>query len=208
MASYSGRRRRRRAVVSDQDQARRALALAHQCPYCRAGAKKRCSTRAGRVREVPHAARMRLVGGAAIDGRVSEQVASRAGRRRRDRVRGAAIGAVVVAGAGLFSFHDSAADPEWLVTPTPPSVERTIVGWEPLHCADGWTSTSIGKQGACSHHGGVVGGAIYDSKTVPAVEGVLAPERTDWGLVAARAFWSLLLGGIAGLLLWARLAES
>ena len=22
-------------------------------------------------------------------------------------------------------------------------------------CADGWASTSIGKQGACSHHGGV-----------------------------------------------------
>lgn len=23
-------------------------------------------------------------------------------------------------------------------------------------CADGWMSTNIGKQGACSHHGGVV----------------------------------------------------
>lgn len=25
----------------------------------------------------------------------------------------------------------------------------------PAHCADGWSSESIGKQGACSHHGGV-----------------------------------------------------
>jgi hypothetical protein len=25
-----------------------------------------------------------------------------------------------------------------------------------LQCADGWPSTSIGRQGACSHHGGVV----------------------------------------------------
>ncbi|WP_461006870.1 DUF3761 domain-containing protein [Streptomyces capparidis] len=24
------------------------------------------------------------------------------------------------------------------------------------HCRDGWPSTSIGRQGACSHHGGVV----------------------------------------------------
>lgn len=30
---------------------------------------------------------------------------------------------------------------------------RIIVG--PPTCADGWTSMSIGKQGACSHHGGV-----------------------------------------------------
>ena len=31
-------------------------------------------------------------------------------------------------------------------------------GIEPftLHCADGWSSQSIGKKGACSHHGGVV----------------------------------------------------
>lgn len=28
----------------------------------------------------------------------------------------------------------------------------------PLRCADHWDSSSIGTQGACSHHGGVVGG--------------------------------------------------
>ena len=27
-----------------------------------------------------------------------------------------------------------------------------------LHCADGWSSPSIGRQGACSHHGGVTSG--------------------------------------------------
>ena len=29
---------------------------------------------------------------------------------------------------------------------------------EPYRCSDGWVSSSIGIQGACSHHGGVVGG--------------------------------------------------
>lgn len=28
-------------------------------------------------------------------------------------------------------------------------------------CADGWRSPSIGRQGACSHHGGVSGGVLY-----------------------------------------------
>ena len=28
-------------------------------------------------------------------------------------------------------------------------------------CADGWASPSIGRQGACSHHGGVKGNGIY-----------------------------------------------
>jgi hypothetical protein len=27
--------------------------------------------------------------------------------------------------------------------------------WGPITCADGWRSSSIGAQGACSHHGGV-----------------------------------------------------
>ncbi|WP_328541154.1 DUF3761 domain-containing protein [Streptomyces sp. NBC_00371] len=29
------------------------------------------------------------------------------------------------------------------------------------HCADGWPSGSIGRQGACSHHGGVVSGTLW-----------------------------------------------
>jgi len=35
---------------------------------------------------------------------------------------------------------------------------RTAVTWTPTgeECSDGWQSPSIGKRGACSHHGGVV----------------------------------------------------
>ncbi|GAA1037270.1 hypothetical protein GCM10009566_10190 [Streptomyces murinus] len=31
----------------------------------------------------------------------------------------------------------------------------------PAHCADGWASQSIGRQGACSYHGGVVPGTFW-----------------------------------------------
>ncbi|MEU3691924.1 hypothetical protein [Streptomyces narbonensis] len=31
----------------------------------------------------------------------------------------------------------------------------------PAHCSDGWPSGSIGRQGACSHHGGVVAGSPW-----------------------------------------------
>ena len=34
------------------------------------------------------------------------------------------------------------------------------------NCADGWDSPSIGRQGACSHHGGVVTRTV-DNRTVP-----------------------------------------
>lgn len=39
----------------------------------------------------------------------------------------------------------------------------TPIQWQPVGqtCADGWPSGSIGKRGACSHHGGVV--TIYQS---------------------------------------------
>lgn len=37
----------------------------------------------------------------------------------------------------------------------------------PSHCADGWDSPSIGKQGACSHHGGVVSGGRRTPWFVP-----------------------------------------
>lgn len=39
----------------------------------------------------------------------------------------------------------------------PPAVEWTLVD---VTCADGWRSPSIGEQGACSHHGGVV--TVYE----------------------------------------------
>ncbi|MDQ0600129.1 hypothetical protein QF037_004474 [Streptomyces canus] len=39
-----------------------------------------------------------------------------------------------------------------------PSATFTPVRWtyQGDECADGWSSDSIGRQGACSHHGGVV----------------------------------------------------
>ncbi|MEK6678006.1 MAG: hypothetical protein AABY39_01185, partial [Nitrospirota bacterium] len=30
-----------------------------------------------------------------------------------------------------------------------------------IRCADGWASPSIGRQGACSRHGGVKGNGLY-----------------------------------------------
>lgn len=37
-----------------------------------------------------------------------------------------------------------------------PTEVRRVEMPSPAHCADGWPSTSIGRRGACSHHGGVV----------------------------------------------------
>ncbi|MFC9914755.1 DUF3761 domain-containing protein [Streptomyces sp. NPDC127197] len=37
-----------------------------------------------------------------------------------------------------------------------PSEVSQVVMPSAAHCRDGWPSTSIGRQGACSHHGGVV----------------------------------------------------
>ncbi|MFD7855249.1 hypothetical protein ACFV6B_13315 [Streptomyces microflavus] len=45
----------------------------------------------------------------------------------------------------------------------PPADPGTPIEWNPVgqSCADGWPSRSIGKRGACSHHGGVV--TVYGS---------------------------------------------
>jgi hypothetical protein len=45
---------------------------------------------------------------------------------------------------------------------------RAIYPIEPYRCADGWHSPSIGRPGACSHHGGVVGG-----DTMPRSAGII-----------------------------------
>jgi len=195
-------------VVSEKDRARRVLSLDQMCPYCGMLAGKTCKTRSGVTRSAPHEARMRRVDPAEVDRRVAKRSVEESRRRRGNRLVGSALAAVVLAGAATFSLHNSNAEPEWLVAPRLPSFERTIVGWEPLHCADGWPSSSIGERGACSHHGGVVGGTIYDETVTPAVEGVLAPERTDWGRVTQRAFWSLTLGGLGGWWVWRRVADS
>ena len=36
-----------------------------------------------------------------------------------------------------------------------------IAGDGPRRCADSWNSPSIGRSGACSHHGGVSGSTFY-----------------------------------------------
>ena len=208
MAKYARRRFRPPPVVSNDERARRDLSLEADCPYCDVPAHEPCVTRSDKARDVPHAVRMRGVTEEDVAARLAEQESANAARRRDNRLIGWGVVLVVLVGAAAFSLHDSAADPEWLVAPTSPSVESTLAGWEPLRCADGWTSTSIGKQGACSHHGGVVGGPVYETKLVPGVEAVLAPERIDWGLVAGRGFWSLLLGGAGGGWLWRRIVEA
>ncbi|CAG6399525.1 conserved hypothetical protein [Actinacidiphila cocklensis] len=63
------------------------------------------------------------------------------------------VAGVVLKHAGCFGSdvvamaHNVLATPETITSVQMPS---------PPHCADNWPSTSIGKQGACSHHGGVV----------------------------------------------------
>jgi hypothetical protein len=49
-----------------------------------------------------------------------------------------------------------------------PSATYTPVRWtyQGYECADGWPSESIGRQGACSHHGGVVSVIEGDDGTV------------------------------------------
>lgn len=194
--------------MSDDELVRRDLALESGCPFCDAPAHEPCVTSSDKAREVPHAVRMRSVTEKDVAVRLAERESAKASARRGNWLIAWAIALVVLVGAAMFSLHDSAAEPEWLVAPTPSSIEKTLTGWEPLHCADSWISPSIGKQGACSHHGGVVGGAVYETRLVPAVQGVIAPERVDWGLVARRGFWSLLLGGSGAWGLWRRILRT
>lgn len=159
------------------------------------------------VRVEPHEARLRAVEPAELAVRVSERQTAQARVRWRNTLTGLAIAAVVVAASATVSLRNAQAPTSWAVTPTPASTGIVITGWEPLHCADGWPSRSIGKRGACSHHGGVTGGPIFHATVTPAVAGVLKPPRTDWSLVIERAFWCLLIGGVAGLFLWVRVAR-
>ncbi|MEJ8662324.1 hypothetical protein [Streptomyces sp. MS1.AVA.4] len=46
---------------------------------------------------------------------------------------------------------------------TPPEPTRITWMYQDTVCADGWDSPSIGRRGACSHHGGVID--VYVSST-------------------------------------------
>ncbi|TVZ90452.1 DUF3761 domain-containing protein [Streptomyces sp. BK340] len=70
-------------------------------------------------------------------------------------------------GAFVWS-HDKDPTPKPSASPAP---AKTAILWQPYEatCRDGWGSPSIGRSGACSHHGGVVwyfksspGGLITD----------------------------------------------
>lgn len=55
-----------------------------------------------------------------------------------------------------------------------------IGSWRGTTCADGWNSPSIGKRGACSHHGGVKragGGAMLVGLAVAAGIGVFVYSK-------------------------------
>ncbi|MFJ3667757.1 DUF3761 domain-containing protein [Streptomyces sp. NPDC090106] len=52
-------------------------------------------------------------------------------------------------------FNDLYTDQASRIKRSPAEVSQVVMP-SPAHCKDGWPSTSIGRQGACSHHGGVV----------------------------------------------------
>lgn len=66
---------------------------------------------------------------------------------------------IIILGATAWNDDDSksAADDKPSASPTPSPAE-TPIQWlfAGQRCSDGWASPSIGRQGACSHHGGVV----------------------------------------------------
>ncbi|MGW4834755.1 hypothetical protein [Streptomyces globisporus] len=79
----------------------------------------------------------------------------------------ASLATLVILGHTAWKADDKAtntttAGPSSPATPRP-SNTGTPIQWQysGQTCADGWPSTSIGKRGACSHHGGVV--TVYQS---------------------------------------------
>lgn len=61
----------------------------------------------------------------------------------------------ILIGFALFWLFDDGKILRYLVIAIIGSLIITNIGTSRT-CADGWNSPSIGKQGACSHHGGVV----------------------------------------------------
>lgn len=65
------------------------------------------------------------------------------------------------------------------------SIDAMLPPGPPAHCADGWGSSSIGKQGACSHHGGVV--YPGDWRILPAVGISILAGLGMYSVVAKKA---------------------
>lgn len=136
---------------------------------------------------------------------VAEQKAAELAHQRLVRRLLAPSLILVVPGlTALVTFHSTTTGGQWLVAPRAAVSEPVIVEptpWTPV-CRDGWHSPSIGKSGACSHHGGVAPGKAELSWHIvrPAAIGVRAPVSTDWGGMTGRALACLTIGG--GLAWW------
>jgi hypothetical protein len=65
----------------------------------------------------------------------------------------------------------------------------------PARCADGWNSPSIGKQGACSWHGGVVYPSHLEHVDHPATPDVFGPTVLVFGDAIRRSLVALLFCG-------------
>ena len=96
---------------------------------------------------------------------------------------GGGLGCVIVFISGLMlwswidGWSDGARDvPDPQPTPAP---SISLIDWQFQGStrADGWPSGSIGKQGACSHHGGVVG--VWVSKNGVSVTCRGTPPLTE-----------------------------
>jgi len=109
-----------------------------------------------------------------------------------------AVLGIVCAAVVLTSDHE-----RYQTSPEVPAYyAKELVGVTPYRCADGWPSHSIGHRGACSHHGGVVGGnAIYKSVLKPAQPAVYATRTTPWPAVR-HGFWALVVGVAGAGALW------
>ncbi|WP_327710025.1 DUF3761 domain-containing protein [Streptomyces sp. NBC_00464] len=72
--------------------------------------------------------------------------------------------AVVFVKVSFFQDDDSTRRVSNSPTPAPP---ETPVTWtfQGTSCADGWSSQSIGRQGACSSHGGVASSWVAEGGT-------------------------------------------
>jgi hypothetical protein len=68
--------------------------------------------------------------------------------------------------AQLNGWNDGVEDPP--ASSEPPPTTYTPIRWtyQGYGCADGWLSDSIGRPGACSHHGGVVSEYEGDDGTI------------------------------------------
>lgn len=74
------------------------------------------------------------------------------------------------------------------VSPSPSPSTPMNWTWRGSQCADGWLSVSIGRQGACSHHGGVVAVWLADDGTEARCRNVDPPSTVEAAAVQMEKF--------------------